>query len=149
MKLAIGNDHAGYQLREVVIKVARELGYEIIDFGTTSEEHTFTTPIAEKVSTYVVESKSKGILICGSGVGMSIAANKVPGIRCVNCSDVFSAESSRTHNNTNILALGSRVVGPGLAEKLVKTWLSAEYEGGRREVPYGLITELERKYLKS
>lgn len=147
--LAIGNDHAGYKLREITVKVAKELDYEIIDFGTKSEEHIFTTPVAEAVANYVVENDSKGILICGSGVGMSIAANKVPGIRCVCCSDIFSCESARAHNNTNILALGARVIGSGLAEKLIKTWLTAQYEGGRREISYDLITELENKYLNN
>lgn len=148
MEVVIGNDHAGYQLRKVVLNVADELGYDVIDFGTTSEEHTYTTPIAEKVANYVVKHQAKGILICGSGVGMSIAANKVPGVRCVCCSDLYTCELSRTHNKTNILAIGSRVVGLGLAEKLIRTWLGAEYEGGRRDVPYNLITELEVKYLK-
>lgn len=149
MKLAIGNDHAGYKLRDVVRRVAEELNYEVVDFGSQTEEQVYTTPIAEKVANYVVAQQAKGILICGSGVGMAIAANKVPGVRCVNCSDIFSCESSRTHNNTNILALGARVVGEGLAEKLVRTWLTSEYEGGRRGIAYGLITDLERKHLKS
>lgn len=148
MKIAIGNDHAGYQLRDVAIKVIEGLGHEVVDFGVASEDHAYTTPIAEKVGTYVVSHQTKGILICGSGVGMSIAANKIPGIRCVCCSDNFSCASSRAHNNTNILAIGARVVGAGLAETLIRTWLTTEYEGGRREVAYGLISDLEEKYLK-
>lgn len=149
MKIAIGNDHAGYALREVMTKVIEELGHEIVDFGSDTGEKCFTTPIAENVANYVGENDdSKGILICGSGVGMSIAANKVPGIRCVLSSEIYSAETSRTHNNTNVLALGARVIGPGLAEKIIRKWLMTEFEGGRREVSYGLITELEAKHTK-
>lgn len=148
MKLALGNDHAGYKLRKVAIQAANDLGYEIVDFGTTDELAVYTTPIAEKVANYVAENQGKGLLICGSGVGMSIAANKVPGVRCVCCSDLFTCESSRLHNNTNILALGSRVVNLATAENLIRRWLQAEYEGGRREIAYELITELEEKYLQ-
>jgi len=149
MKVAIGNDHAGDALRDVITKVIGELGHEVVDFGTDTGEKCYTTPIAEHVANYVVANEDAvGILVCGSGVGMSIAANKVPGIRCVLSSEIFSAETSRTHNNTNILAMGARVIGPGLAERIVRKWLSTEYEGGRREVAYGLITELEQKHLK-
>lgn len=149
MKIAIGNDHAGYVLREVMTKVIEELGHEVVDFGTDTGEKCYTTPIAENVANYVVENEgSRGILICGSGVGMSIAANKVPGIRCVLTSEIFSAETSRSHNNTNVLALGARVIGSGLAERIIHKWLTTEFEGGRREVTYGLITELEAKHTK-
>ncbi|HAB96455.1 RpiB/LacA/LacB family sugar-phosphate isomerase [Enterococcus sp.] len=149
MKLVIGNDHAGYSLKETVIETAQKLGYEIVDLGIGAEEHVYTTPIAEKVSQYVVEQKAKGVLICGSGVGMAIAANKIRGVRCVNCTDVYTCQTSRKHNNTNILALGGRVIGKGLAEELVHTWLVTEYEAGRRETAYNLITELENKQRKS
>lgn len=149
MKIAIGNDHAGYALRGVITKVIEELGHELVDFGTDTEEKCYTTPIAENVANYVVENEGTlGILVCGSGVGMSIAANKVPGIRCVLSSEIFSAETSRSHNNTNVLAMGARVIGAGLAERIVRKWLTTEYEAGRREVSYGLISELEAKHTR-
>lgn len=149
MKVAIGNDHAGYVLRDVIMQVIEELGHEVVDFGSDTGEKCFTTPIAENVADYVVANEDAvGILVCGSGVGMSIAANKVPGIRCVLSSEIFSAETSRSHNNTNVLAMGARVIGPGIAERIVRKWLTTAYEGGRRETSYGLITELEQKHLK-
>lgn len=149
MKIAIGNDHAGYGLRDMLIEVIEDLGHEVVKFGSETGERTYTTPVAEQVCEFVLENEdARGILVCGSGVGMSIAANKIPGIRCVLTSEIYSAESSRSHNNTNVLALGGRIIAPGYAEKLVRKWLTTEYEGGRREHTYGLITELEEKYLK-
>ena len=149
MKIAIGNDHAGSFLRKTAIETVEKLGHQAILFGTeNAEKHVYTTPIAEQVGNFVVTNQVRGILICGSGVGMSIAANKIKGVRCVCCSDTYTCESSRKHNNTNVLALGARVVGQGSAEKLIATWLTTEYEGGRREIPYQLISKLEERNFK-
>lgn len=149
MKIAIGNDHAGSVLRQLAIDTVEELGHEPVLFGAADDEqHIYTTPIAEKVGNFVIQNRTRGILICGSGVGMSIAANKIAGIRCVCCSDVCTCQSARKHNNTNVLALGGRVIGPALAKELIRTWLTTDYEGGRREIPYQLISELEKKNFK-
>lgn len=148
MEIAIGYDHAGYQLKDTVLAVLNDLGYQVVDFGLKSDEFTYTTPIAEQVSDFVVEHHTKGILICGSGVGMSIAANKHKGIRCVCCSDLYTCKTSRSHNNTNVLAFGARIIDSELAKKLVHTWLTTDFEGGKREVSYNLITQLEEQNFK-
>ena len=131
-KIAIGSDHVGYELKPAIIDYLNELGYEVKDFGAYSHERTDYPIYGKKVGEVVASGEyDLGIVICGTGVGISLAANKVPGIRAVVCSEPYSAQLSRMHNNTNILAFGSRVIGPELAKMIVKTWLDASFIGGR------------------
>lgn len=131
-KIAIGSDHVGYELKPTIIDYLKELGYEVKDFGTYSNERTDYPIYGKKVGEVVASGDyDLGIVICGTGVGISLAANKVPGVRAVVCSEPYSAQLSKMHNNTNILAFGSRVVGPELAKMIVKTWLDASFVGGR------------------
>lgn len=149
MKIAIGSDHGGYELKELIKKHLQEKGFDIKDFGTDSTESTDYPDFAEAVGKAVANKElEKGILICGTGVGISIAANKVPGVRCALVSDCFSAKATRQHNDANILALGARVVGPGLALDIVKLWLATEFEGGRHQRRIDKITDIENKYSK-
>lgn len=134
MKIAIGSDHGGYDLKEEIKDLLAELDIEYKDFGTDSTESVdypdYATPVAKAVAD---EEYDKGILICGTGIGMSIAANKVPGIRAALCHDVFSARATRQHNDSNVLTMGSRVIGSELARAIVSAWLDSEFEGGRHE----------------
>lgn len=132
MRIAIGSDHVGYELKPVIVEYLKELGHEVTDYGAYSSERTDYPIYGKKVAEEVASRHfDRGILICGTGVGITIAANKVKGIRAVVCSEPYSAQLSRRHNNTNILGFGSRVVGPELAKMIVKEWLDAEFEGGR------------------
>ncbi|EAD1455027.1 ribose 5-phosphate isomerase B [Listeria monocytogenes] len=144
MKIAIGNDHVGIELKPVIVAYLQDLGHEVDDFGAFSNERTDYPEYGKKVAESVAAGKSDlGILICGSGVGISIAANKVNGIRAVVCSEPYSAKLSREHNNTNILAFGSRVVGAELAKMIVRNWLDAEFEGGRHAKRVEMIARIE------
>ncbi|OFI06200.1 ribose-5-phosphate isomerase B [Clostridium acetireducens DSM 10703] len=149
MKIALGSDHAGLPLKEEIIKHLKSKHIEIKDFGTYTEESCdypdFALKVAEKVKSKEFEF---GILVCGTGIGISIAANKVPGIRAALCSDTFSAHACREHNNANILALGQRIVGLGLALDIVDTFLSAEFQGDRHQRRIDKISEVEKKYCK-
>lgn len=132
MKVLIGSDHAGFSLKEDLKQFLRSLGYEVEDYGIYVEEPFDYPDVAIRLAEDVVKGKGKrGILVCGTGVGMSIAANKVKGARAALCHDVFSAKASRAHNNANILAMGERVIGKGLAREIVKTWLEADFQGER------------------
>ena len=143
-RIAIGSDHVGFDLKEAIKGLLEELGFEWDDFGTSTHDRTDYPLFAEKVAQAVVSGAAeRGILICGTGVGMSIAANKIHGIRAVVCSEPYSARLSREHNNTNILALGARVVGLGLARTIVEAWLAGEYEGGRHAGRLEMISQLE------
>lgn len=147
MKIAIGCDHVGFELKDMVIKHLEEKGIEYKDFGTFSTERTDYPIYAEAVAKAVVSSEcEKGILICGTGVGISISANKVPGIRAVVCSEPYSALLSRQHNDTNILAMGARVVGGDLALMILDAWLSGEYEGGRHQRRVDMIAGIEKEF---
>ncbi|MEG6569991.1 ribose 5-phosphate isomerase B [Thermoanaerobacterium thermosaccharolyticum] len=147
--IAIGSDHGGYELKKAIKKHLDEKGIEYKDFGTFSEESVDYPDFALKVAEAVASGQfEKGILLCGTGVGISIAANKVPGIRAANVSDAFSARYSKEHNNANVLCMGGRVVGPGLAAILVDEWLNAEFQGGRHQKRLDKITEIEKKYSK-
>lgn len=146
MKIAIGCDHVGYELKSKVIEHLESKGIECEDFGTNSAERTDYPVYGEAVAHAVADGKcDKGILICGTGVGISLSANKVKGIRAVVCSEPYSALLSRQHNNTNILAFGSRVVGPDLALMIVDAWLSGEFEGGRHQKRIDMIADIENK----
>jgi ribose 5-phosphate isomerase B len=143
-RIAIGSDHIGYSLKEEIKTYLNELGYTVQDFGTNSAERTDYPLFAKAVTSAVVSQQADaGILICGSGVGMAIAANKVKGIRAVVCSEPYSAMLSRQHNDTNILTFGSRVVGLELAKMIVKAWLDAEFEGGRHASRLEIISQIE------
>ena len=133
MKIAIGSDHGGYRLKEEIIKVVEQLGHEVTDFGCTCADSVDYPDYALEVCNQVVAGKAdRGILICGTGIGMSIAANKIPGIRCALVHDVFSAKATREHNDSNVLAMGERVIGPGLAAEIVSVWLSTEFSHQER-----------------
>lgn len=149
MKIAIGSDHGGFELKKEIISFLEKSNYEVEDFGTNSTESCDYADYSLKVAEAVAEKKCEfGILICGTGIGISIAANKVPGVRAALCSDTFSAHATREHNDANILALGARVVGPGLALDIVKTFLGAEFEGDRHIARISKITAIEKKYNK-
>ncbi|HET9590262.1 MAG TPA: ribose 5-phosphate isomerase B [Anaerolineales bacterium] len=143
-RIAIGSDHVGYPLKEEIKTYLDECGYAYQDFGAHSSERTDYPLYAREVTSAIASQEADaGILICGTGVGMAITANKVKGIRAVVCSEPYSAMLSRQHNNTNVLALGSRVVGPELARMIVKAWLEAEYEGGRHAARLEIISQIE------
>ena len=146
MKIAIGCDHVGYELKKKVIDHLTEKGHEVVDFGTNSTERTDYPIYGEKAANAVASGEfDRGIVICGTGIGISISANKVKGIRCVVCSEPYSALLSRQHNDTNMLAFGSRVVGGDLALMIVDAWLSGEYEGGRHARRVQMISDIENK----
>lgn len=148
MKIAIGSDHAGYRLKEEIKAHLVQKGpeNEIIDCGTISEASVDYPDFAEAVAKRVASGEcEKGIIVCGTGIGVSIAANKVKGIRAALCGDVFSARSSRAHNDANILCLGERVVGRGLAMMIVEEWLNTPFEGGRHERRVKKIHEIEKR----
>jgi len=143
-RIAIGSDHVGLPLKEEIKAYLDELGYAYDDFGAHSPERTDYPLFARDVTSAIASGEADlGILVCGTGVGMSITANKVKGIRAVVCSEPYSAKLSRQHNNTNVLALGSRVIGPELARMIVKAWLEAEFEGGRHASRLDIITQIE------
>jgi ribose 5-phosphate isomerase B len=131
MKIVIGSDHAGYELKEFVKNYLVEKGVEVEDKGAYSLESVDYPDFAKKVSEAVLEENILGILICGTGIGVSIAANRHPGVRAALCQTEFGARMARAHNNANVLCMGARVVGIGLAESIVNAFLSTEFEGGR------------------
>ena len=144
VKIAIGSDHVGYELKPEIIEYLKELGYEVSDFGTYSSERTDYPIYGKEVAQKDAAGEyDLGVLICGTGVGISLAANKVPGIRSVVCSEPYSAKLSKEHNNTNILAFGSRVVGAELAKMIVKVWLDAKFIGGRHQRRIDEIAAIE------
>ncbi len=145
MKIAIGNDHSAVEMKQQVQKYLEEKGYEVINFGTDSEESCDYPLYGEKVGRAVVNGEADlGVVICGTGVGISLAANKVKGVRAVVCSEPYSAELSKQHNNTNVLAFGARVVGIELAKMILDSWLEAEFEGGRHERRVNMIMDIEK-----
>jgi ribose 5-phosphate isomerase B len=135
MKIALGSDHGGYQLKENLKKYLKELNVEYKDFGCNSEKSVDYPDIGFKIAREVKNRNyDKGILICGTGIGMSIVANKIKGIRASLCHDVFSARYAREHNDANILTLGGRVIDSGLAKEIVKVWLSTDFSGEERHL---------------
>jgi len=142
--LAIGCDHGGYSLKHEIIAYLTENEIDYNDFGTFSTDSCDYPGYAEKVARAVASGEcDRGILVCGTGIGMSIAANKIRGVRCALCADCFSAEMTRKHNNANILALGERTTGAGLALKIVEIFLNTPFEGGRHERRVDMITKIE------
>ncbi|MBW8349987.1 ribose 5-phosphate isomerase B [Bacillus sp. IITD106] len=144
MKVALASDHGGIHIREEIRMLLEELKIEYEDFGCDCADSVdypdYAVPVAEKVAKGEFD---RGILICGTGIGMSISANKVKGIRCALVHDVFSARMTRLHNDSNILAMGERVIGAGLAREIAQMWLQTEFEGGRHQTRIGKIAEYE------
>lgn len=145
MKIAIGSDHKGVALKTTIIRMLTNMGEEVIDLGPQTEERVDYPDFGEAVAKAVAAGQAdRGIAICASGVGMCITANKVPGIRAVLCQDLYTAHASREHNDTNVLCLGALVIGEAVALEIVRTWLAAEYEGGRHQPRLDKIAALER-----
>ena len=146
MKIVIGCDHGALALKEEVKKVLAELKAEVNDVGTFTEESVDYPDIAEKVCAEVTSGRAeRGIVLCGTGIGISIAANKIKGIRCALCNDVYSAQKASEHNNANVLAMGGRVLGFGPAGEIVKAFLATPFAGGRHERRVNKIMALENK----
>lgn len=146
MKIAIGNDHAAVEMKNQIIAFLEEMGHEVINFGTDTTASCNYPEFGEKVGKAVAVGEADcGIVICGTGVGISLAANKVKGIRCVVCSEPYSAKLSKQHNNTNVLAFGARVIGIEMAKMIVTEWLNAEFEGGRHQTRVDMITAIENE----
>lgn len=144
--IAIGCDHTALELKAEIIRHLEKRGETVKDYGVYTTERSDYPVIAETVACAVVSGDAaRGILICGTGVGMSIAANKVRGVRCVCCSEPYSAEFSRRHNDTNILAFGARVLGSELAKMITDSWLDAPYEGGRHAPRVEMLSNLEHR----
>ncbi len=146
MKIAIGADHAGYELKEHLRAYLAEAGHEVADMGTHSTESVDYPPICAGVGREVAEGRAeRGIVLGGSGQGEQLAANKVHGVRAALCNDLYTARFSRLHNDANVLSVGARVVGIGLAEAIVDTWFSTDFEGGRHQRRVDQITEIENE----
>ncbi|MGL5295362.1 MAG: ribose 5-phosphate isomerase B [Culicoidibacterales bacterium] len=144
MKIAIAADHGGVEMKAELIALIESLGHEVTDFGTNTTQAVDYPDYAKIVSMQVAQGEyERGILICGTGIGMSIAANKIAGIRCALVGDVFSAKATRLHNDTNVLALGARVTGIELAKMITEVWLQTSFEGERHLKRLAKITELE------
>jgi ribose 5-phosphate isomerase B len=146
MKLAIGSDHGGWELKKEIVAFLKKIAnIEIIDYGTMNGDSVDYPDYAKKVSEAVADgSIDRGILICGTGIGMSIVANRFPNIRAALCHDHFTAQMSRLHNDSNVLVMGERVIGRGVAADIVKTWLDTEFEGGRHRGRLDKIREIEK-----
>lgn len=144
MKIAIGNDHIAVEMKQHIVKYLEDKGYELVNFGTDTPDRTDYPIYAKRVADAVVSGECElGILICGTGIGISMAANKVKGIRAAVCSEPYSAALTRQHNNANIIAFGARVIGTATAETIVDAFLEAEYEGGRHARRVDMITAIE------
>jgi ribose 5-phosphate isomerase B len=144
MVIALGADHAGFRLKEHLKGWLRDEGYTIVDTGTHDETSVDYPDYAAAVADAVVKRRAdRGVLVCGTGIGVSIAANKVPGVRAAVCADRYSAQMSRAHNDTNVLALGARIVAPDAAVRVLETWLAAPFEGGRHQRRLDKVTALE------
>ena len=146
MKIAIGNDHSAVELKNIIVDFLKEKGIEVLNLGTDSSESCDYPVYGEKVGRAVVSGEADlGIAICGTGLGISLAANKVKGVRACVCSEPYTAKLSRMHNNSNVLAFGARVVGSELAKMITEAWLDAEFEGGRHQRRVDLLMEIEEK----
>ena len=146
MKIAVACDHGGFRLKNVLIEEMKKLGYEVKDYGTYSEDSCDYPDYASQAAKAVASGEcEKGVVVCGTGIGVSITANKVKGIRCALVHDVFSAKATRAHNDTNMLAMGQRVIGEGLALEILHAWLETEYEGGRHDKRIEKMMALENE----
>lgn len=150
MIIGLGSDHGGYNLKAEIVKYLEEKGIKYVDFGPNNSLESVDYPIyGETVANAVKNGEvDYGILCCGTGIGISLAANKIPGIRCAVVSDVFSAKMSKAHNDANMLSLGERVLGRGLALEIVEAWINTEFEGDRHSKRVDMIKEIEKKYSK-
>lgn len=147
--IAIGSDHGGYELKAKIIAYLEKKGLEIKDFGTKSNQSVDYPDYAQKVCMSVVSKKcQKGILICGTGIGVSIAANKIPGIRAAVCANVFMAKASRKHNDANVLAIGQRVLGEGIAFDIVDAFLNNDFDAGRHKNRVDKISYIEKNFYR-
>ena len=145
MKIAIGNDHGGVELKQHLVQYLEEKGYEVVNFGSDVTDSTDYPIYAERVSKAVVSGEcEKGILICGTGIGISISANKIHGVRCALCSEPVSAALARQHNDANIIAMGARTIGPVMAEGILDVFLNTGFEGGRHQRRVDMIMKLDR-----
>lgn len=150
MTIAIGSDHAGVELKKEIINLLKTLQIQYIDYGTESYESVDYPDYGEKVSEAVSRGNvERGILICGTGIGMSIVANKFPHIRASLCNDLFTAKMSRLHNDANILVIGGRIVGKDLAKEIVKVWISTPFDGERHCARLNKIRKIEERLLKN
>ena len=149
MKIAIGCDHGGIVLKDAVTSTLEALGAEVVDLGTNSSDSvdypTYGLKVAETVASGQCDA---GVIMCGTGIGISISANKVPGIRCAVVTNTYMAKLTKNHNNANIISLGGRVITPDEAKDIVTAWYTAEYEGGRHQRRLDMITDIEKKYSK-
>ncbi|MBR2056930.1 MAG: ribose 5-phosphate isomerase B [Clostridia bacterium] len=149
MKIAIGCDHGGIVLKDAVTSTLEALGAEVVDLGTNSTDSvdypTYGLKVAETVASGQCDA---GVIMCGTGIGISISANKVPGIRCAVVTNTYMAKLTKNHNNANIISLGGRVITPDEAKDIVTAWYTAEYEGGRHQRRLDMITDIEKKYSK-
>ena len=149
MKIAIGCDHGGIVLKDAVTSTLEALGAEVVDLGTNSTDSvdypTYGLKVAETVASGQCDA---GVIMCGTGIGISISANKVPGIRCAVVTNTYMAKLTKNHNNANVISLGGRVITPDEAKDIVTAWYTAEYEGGRQQRRLDMITDIEKKYSK-
>jgi len=150
MIIALGADHAGLELKEALKAWLIERGHQVLDFGTHSPESVDYPDYALQVAEAVAKGKAeRGLLVCGTGTGMAMAANKVPGVRAAFCPDLFTARLSREHNDANVLALGGRLMGRELAAEILQTWLTTPFAGGRHQRRIEKISEIEQRYGRS
>ena len=142
--IAVACDHAGHSLKTEILKLLRELKVPVKDLGCASPEESVHYPLYGKrvVDALLARPQSRGILICGTGLGMSIVANRFPGIRAALCHDIYTAVLSRRHNNSNLLVLGGRIIGPDLGKEIVRTWLNTPFDGGRHQERLDLLEQL-------
>lgn len=150
MRVVIGSDHGGFALKQDLAAVVRELGHDVADYGTHSPDPVDYPDIALLVATAVANDPehTRGIILDGAGTGSAITANKVPGVRAAACYDPFTARNSRQHNNANVLTLGSRVTGVELAKEIVRTWLAADFSGGRHARRVEKVLQVERRFCR-
>jgi len=147
--VVIGSDHAGFLMKQYLIQNLKKLGFVIDDKGTYSVESTDFSPIAQLVAETVAADENKqGILVCGTGIGMSIMANKIPGIRAALVHDLFSAKATREHNNTNVLCMGARIISPAMGWEIASVWLNTGFLGGKHAKRIQYITDYEKNKLK-
>ena len=145
-KIVMASDHAGFDLKNTLVEQLKNDGYEVEDAGTYSKDSCDYPVFAEKACRYMLDGKAElCILVCGTGIGMSMAANKVKGIRAACCSDTYSAKYTRLHNDANVLCMGARVIGEGLAYEIAKVFLETEFEGGKHLRRINMISDLENK----
>lgn len=149
MKVAVGSDHNAYEMKEMIKKYLEDNQHEVIDYGCHSCETIDYPDVAFKLAKDLNEGKfERGILLCGTGIGMAIAAGKVPGIRAALCHDTFSAERARKSNNAQILTMGAQIIGPATAKKVVEAWMNSEFEGGRSTIKVAKIMNQEKEFLR-